>query len=168
MERLALLDVVEDTWHQLDAALAGLDEAAMLEPGVVEGWSIKDLLGHVAAWEQMALRHVDQWRRGGTPGGTGDFSVDAYNAAESARRRDWPLAQVRAEAAETRERLRTTLQSMADDEWHAVTGEGERRQTLGDWVGGALGGAAGPGTHAADHAQHIQAWRGTREHGVGL
>lgn len=117
MSRQALLAVVEETWGQVDAAIAGLDEAAMLEPGVVEEWSIKDLLGHVTAWEQMALLHVERWRRGETPGGgDANFSVDAYNTTEAARRSAWSLAQVQAEAVETRERLRATLQSLTDDE----------------------------------------------------
>ncbi len=158
MNRQELLAVVEDSWRQVDAAIDGLDEAAMVEPGVVETWSIKDLLGHIAAWEQMALRHVEQWRRGETPG-IGASSVDDYNASEAARRRDWPLPKVREEAAETRQRLRTMLESITDDEWATVVGEGERRGPLGDWVGGALGGPTGPGSHATEHAQHIRDWR---------
>ncbi len=163
MDRQALLAVVEDSWRQLDAAIADLDQAMMVEPGVVETWSIKDLLGHVAAWEQMALRHVDHYRRGEALGGQAEFTVDGYNASESARRRDWPLARTRDEVAETRQRLRTMLESMTDDEWQVVVGEGDRQSPLGDWVGGALGGAAGPGTHAADHAEHIRVWRLARE-----
>jgi len=38
-----------------------------------------------------------------------------------------------------------------------------REAPLGEWIGGALGGDDGPGTHAAEHAQHIMAWRAGRE-----
>ena len=159
MDRQELRAVVEESWRQFDAAIAGLDGATMMEPGVVEAWSIKDLLGHVTAWEQLALRHVEQARRGETPTGA---PVDDYNAAEAARRRDWPLAQVREEMAETRQRLLTLLESITDDEWATVVGEGVEQEPLGDWVGGALAGD-GPGTHAAEHARHIRAWRDARE-----
>ena len=53
------------------------------------------------------------------------------------------------------------LDSITDDEWDKVVGEGERAAPLRDWVGNALGGD-GPGTHAAEHAQQIRAWREPR------
>ena len=161
MNQRELLTTVEESWRQLDAALDGLDEAAMVEPGVVEAWSVKDLLGHVTAWDQMALGHVERWRRGEQPPAA--FSVDDYNAREAARRRDWSPATVREEAAETRQQLRSTLAAVTDDEWSAVVGEGDQQGPLGDWIGGPLAGSTGPGTHAAEHAEHIRAWRAARE-----
>jgi hypothetical protein len=162
MNRQQLLAVVEDTWRQLDAAIDGLDEAAMAEPGVVEAWSIKDLLGHIVTWEQMAVGRVDRWRRGESLVDPNWSSTDDYNAGEAARRHDWPLARIREEQAATRQQLRTTLESLTDDEWITIVGEDQLRGPLGDWIGGDLGGA-GPGTHAAEHAQHIRAWRDARE-----
>src|SRR5262245_53694858 len=162
MNRQQLLAVVEDTWRQLDTAIEGLEKAALSEPGVVEAWSIKDLLGHITAWEQMALRRVERWRRGEPLVDPDWTSTDAYNAGEAVRRRDLPLAAVAAESAETRQRLRATLEELTDDEWATLVGEDQQRGPLGDWIGGDLGGA-GPGTHAAEHAQHIRIWRDARE-----
>ena len=161
MNRQEFMDVVENSWQQLDAAIEGLDDATFVEPGVVDSWSLKDLLGHVTAWEQMALRHVDQWRRGEAPA---DAAVDDYNAHEAARRQGWSLEQVRQESAATRERFRAMLRSLTDEDWDTPVGEGERRGPLAAWIGGALGGDDGPGTHAVEHAQHIHAWRRAREH----
>src|SRR5262245_20109411 len=162
MHRQQLLDVVEDTWRQLDAAIDGLDEAALTEPGVVEAWSIKDLLGHITVWEQMALRRMERWRRGEPLIDPDWTSTDDYNAGEAAQRRDWPLARMREDQAVTRQQLRATLEALTDEEWATVASAGELRAPIGDWVGGDLGGA-GPGTHAAEHAQHIRAWRDARE-----
>jgi L-amino acid N-acyltransferase YncA len=161
MNQRELLAVVEDTWRRLDEATDGLDDAAMTEPGVVEQWSVKDLLGHVTAWEQMALLHVEQARRGETPTGLGETTLDQYNAREAAKRRDWSLQQVRQESAETRRQLRAMLESMTDEEWTTVHGEGERAAPLSTWVGRALAGDE-LGTHAAEHAQQIRAWRDQR------
>jgi hypothetical protein len=69
---------------------------------------------------------------------------------------------VRQEHVETRDRLRAALVAVSDEQWTRVYGEGERAAPLGDWVGGALGGKAGQGTHAAEHADHIRAWRERR------
>lgn len=162
MNARELLAVVEQTWRELDAAVDGLDDAALSEPGVVESWSAKDLLGHVVAWEQMALRHLDEARRGAPLTSSGGAAVDSYNAAESARRREWSLEQVRREVAETRQRLRGALEQVDDETWRSPLQAGEWQGTVGELFGGDLGGDAGPGTHAAEHAQHIREWRQQR------
>src|SRR5579871_1915142 len=98
MDRERTLAIVEENWRQLDAAVDGLDESALVEPGVVEGWSVRDLLGHVTAWEQAALRRLEESARGEAPATDEGASVDAFNAAEAARRLDWTPAQVKEEA----------------------------------------------------------------------
>ncbi|HWQ11427.1 MAG TPA: DinB family protein [Roseiflexaceae bacterium] len=153
------LEVLEASWRQLDEAIEGLDDAAMTEPGVTGAWSVKDLLGHVAAWEQLALRHIEDWRAGAAPQGVWGPAVDSFNAAESERRREAPLAAVREELTGTRQRLRAALAGLTDSDWDAVVGEGEDAAPLSRWVGGSLGGALGPGTHAAEHAHQILLWR---------
>lgn len=162
MEREQLQAVIEDSWRQLDATIAGLDETALIEPGVVEQWSVRDLIGHVTAWEQMALRHLEQGRRGETPTGLNGTTLDDYNAREARTCAQWSLQRVQREAIETRERLRAALMTVTGAEWATVYGEAERAASLGDWVGNALGGSAGQGTHATEHADHIRAWRERR------
>jgi len=41
-----------------------LDEAALVRPGVVGDWSLKDLIGHIAAWEHLVVDYLERWRRG--------------------------------------------------------------------------------------------------------
>jgi hypothetical protein len=147
--------VLEASWHQFDEAIAGLDEVAMAERGVVEDWSAKDLLGHVTAWERRAVGILERFGAGeqvgdGTPGG-----ADVFNAAESARRSGRPLAEIEQEFAGTRAQLRTLLAAISEEQWRTPVGGDE----LGAWVGGTLGGPLGPGTHAAEHAHHILVWR---------
>jgi hypothetical protein len=158
-----MMAVVEESWRQLDMAVAGLDEVALIEPGVVDRWSIKDLLGHVTAWNQLVVQHLERWRRGEPPLPRTWASTDEYNASEAARRQDWSLTQVLDEASATRQRLGDLLGAITDEEWGLMVTIGERERTLGEWVGGALSGESGPGTHAAEHAAQIQAWRVERE-----
>jgi hypothetical protein len=99
---------------------------------------------------------------GAAPTGLAGTTVDAFNAAEAARRLGWTPAQAREEAEATRSRLRSALESTSDEQWSALVGDGEKRQPLGDWVAGALNGPLGPGSHAAEHALHIWAWREAR------
>lgn len=160
--RLDLIASVEESWRRLDAAVEGLDEAALTESGVVGQWSIKDVLGHVTAWDQLAVEYLERWRRG-APAPERDWdSADDFNAREADRKQGWPLARIRDEADTARDRLRTLLVGINDDEWATPVTLFERERPLGEWVGGALNGDGGPGTHAAEHAEQIQAWRAAR------
>jgi len=157
--RVDLLPILEAAQRQLDEAVAGLDDATFVEPGVVDQWSIKDMVSHVAAWEQLALQYLERWRRGEPPLEPTWSSADEYNAVETARRDTWTLAEVRADAAETRRRLQTALAGITDEDWAGQITMRGREQPLGAWIGGALNGDDGPGTHAAEHARQIAAWR---------
>jgi hypothetical protein len=161
-----MIAMIEASWRDLDTTIAGLDDAALLEPGVVQAWSIKDLLGHVTAWEHLALQYLECWRRGEPPPERDWDSTDAYNAREAARRTSWTLAQVQDEAADTRRRLHAVLATITAEEWASRVTIRDRERPLGDWIGGALSGDAGPGTHAAEHATQIRAWRAARERAV--
>ncbi len=160
-----LLPIVEASQRRFDEAIAGLDDAAMIEPGVVEQWSIKDLVSHIAAWEHLVVQYLERWRRGEPALEPTWSSADEYNAGESARRHTWTLTQVRDDAAETRRRLQALLVGMTDEKWDMQMTMRGRERPLGAWVGGALSGDDGPGTHAAEHARQIVAWRSKRESG---
>lgn len=58
MTRDELIASTEESWQRLDAAVAGLDDAALVEPDVVGPWSVKDLLGHVTAWDLLPAGSV--------------------------------------------------------------------------------------------------------------
>lgn len=160
-----LMTSVAASQRHFDAAIADLDDAAMMEPGVVERWSIKDLVGHVAAWEDLVVQNLERWRRGEPPLEPAWSSADEYNAGEASRRASWTLAQVRDDAATTRQRLHALLAGITDEEWELRITMRGRERPLGVWIGGALSGPEGPGTHATEHAQHIRVWRRGLESG---
>ncbi len=162
MHKDAVLAIVEDSWRQVDAAAAGLDAAALVEPGVVGAWSVTDLVGHVTACEQIALSLITVRHSGTAPAGTVEVAVDEYNATETARRRAWSPIQVQTEAAATRAQLRSALEVLTDEDWALPLRVGARTAPLGEWVGDALGSAL-PGAHASAHAQEIWCWRAARE-----
>lgn len=161
MERQELLRVLEASWQALDAATTGLGTTELEEPGVVGPWAVVEVLGHVTAWEQQALRLIGQWQRGEPLGFITGPGVDSYNAAEAARRRGWSPEQIRAEQAETRRQLRAAIAAADDEAWAAPLPVGDQQWSIGRAVAGALGGD-GPGDHAAEHARQIQAWRARR------
>jgi hypothetical protein len=49
---------IDAAWRDWLDALNSVPEARWTEPGVCGDWSIKDLLGHVAVWDNIAVRKL--------------------------------------------------------------------------------------------------------------
>ncbi len=52
----------------LSQLLATLSPGQLVQPGIVGEWSIKDVLAHLTAWEQMAIGWYTAGARGERPG----------------------------------------------------------------------------------------------------
>ncbi len=51
-----VVDKLEKRWHAFQSSFAGLSNESMVMRGVAGGWSVKDLLGHVATWEEEVMK----------------------------------------------------------------------------------------------------------------
>lgn len=56
----SLLHEIESRWSELGAATRGLSLEELIEPNVVGTWSIKEVLAHIAAWEQEGARRIEE------------------------------------------------------------------------------------------------------------
>ncbi len=96
--REELLRAEEQGWRSLNELIAGLADEELERPEVTpEGWSVKDLMWHIACWSADCVRALDQMRAGTFTGSTFDEDVETVNRRflEVSRRLD--LATVRAE-----------------------------------------------------------------------
>jgi methylphosphotriester-DNA--protein-cysteine methyltransferase len=147
MDRQQLLKRLEHAWTALKASYAGLTEAQMKEPGVMESWSVKDILAHVTIWEEEALMYLPLITRGGKPpryrqqGG-----IDAFNARMIEQKRGLPLVEVLHALEETHHRLLDYLQSVPEAQFRAET-PFRHRLRLDTY------------SHYLLHARAIRAWR---------
>src|SRR3954462_4314502 len=66
-------------------------------------WSLKDLLGHLAHWEELALETIARSQADDRISRVALDDVDEENANDIARKLDWPLERVRTEARSTHE-----------------------------------------------------------------
>lgn len=86
---------LETERKRLEANLATLTPAAMLETGVVGEWSVKDILAHLADWEAHMPVWVTEARSGAvvvTPEhGYSWDRLDLFNKTIYERHRDQPL-----------------------------------------------------------------------------
>ena len=91
---------LRESWERIRTLVDSLSAVEMVEPGVVEDWSVKDLLGHMAFWAGKAAADLKLLGEGRpeaveTPGG--DEQVNKWNAREAAARKGKSLPELRAE-----------------------------------------------------------------------
>jgi len=58
-ERLAMLQTASRAWLDLSRTLAKLSDAQLLKPNTIGTWSGKDLIAHIANWEQVATEAIE-------------------------------------------------------------------------------------------------------------
>ena len=81
---------------------------------VIGEWSVKDVLGHVASWDDEFARRIERFARGEHPGVLG-VSIDAWNAEQAQKKWDWTIAQAMEDVVATRRRLLNLVNSLPDD-----------------------------------------------------
>ncbi len=122
MTRDEVLQALERDRAQLQAALEGLDHQVVTTVPVVGEWTIKDLLGHMAMWHQVALQFIADYKQTGLPKSLGfddDAAVDAHNRREAERRREWSVAQVGAELDASYRELAAAVAGLNDKQLNA-------------------------------------------------
>ncbi|HEX2267499.1 MAG TPA: DinB family protein [Actinomycetota bacterium] len=170
--RQEAVSIIEEGHARLHELLDLIPEADLVRESTIGGgeWSAKDLIGHIATWEEMALRSLDEWRRREIPwveqehgpfGGPGNEAVDAINAQAVEEKRRLSLNDVRRGAQEIHQRLVTEITALSDEEWRAKTfypTEGGRRNRLVTLLGAVLGAPKGPFAHAFAHIPDAEAF----------
>ena len=89
------LERLERSWRNLTEALDGIPEERLAEPGAVGAWSVKDVMGHLAFWDEQALLAAERHLAGQPPVVVPD--VQAMNEREAAARAGRTVAEQRAE-----------------------------------------------------------------------
>jgi hypothetical protein len=95
MTKDELIQKIESEWDKLQAALDGLTEEQMYQPGVVGDWSIKDILAHITAWQTRLITTMFKAEKGFTPETTEPGkTVDQMNEKFYREMKDRPFEQV--------------------------------------------------------------------------
>lgn len=149
---------------RLDDAIGALPVARLTEPALNDGWSVKDALAHVAAWEQRCLGWITSSLRGEHPADRREFEatygdeakwaqvIDSFNARVYAENRERPLDDVLAEYRRSFAEMVQTLESLSEEDLF----DGGRFA----WTAGrplALFVRGNADEHYAEHAEQIEA-----------
>ncbi len=99
-------------------SLAGISEEDILRPNAVEKWTLKDLLGHIAAWDEESLRVIQAFAMQAEPkysysiSERNDYAV--WNAEQIEVRRERKLEQIRDEFENARRDLIQVIEGVTD------------------------------------------------------
>lgn len=123
MTKATVLVKIEAAWSDFNASWAGLTAEQMQKPGVMEAWSVKDLIAHVSWWEEESLNHLPEIIMGIRPQ---RYSVlygglDAFNALMTEKWRPLSLAEVQHKAAATHSQLMSYLESIPEGHFTSKT-----------------------------------------------
>ena len=133
---------IDDSWRGLIAALDGIPDERLAEPGVAGEWSIKDVMGHVAFWDEQAVIAARRHLAGEPPR---QVDWQAVNKREAAARAGRSAAEQRAEMERAHEAVVTLLRTTPPTDPNAVG------------LCGCLEGDTYQ--HYDKHAADIRAWR---------
>ena len=146
-----LLAKLGATWAAFEDSFAGMSDARLVEPGVVDDWSVKDIMAHVTTWEAEALKHLPTIMQGGRPPRYVTFGgIDAFNARMTEQKRHLSLAEVRKQLGDTHQRLVDFVRNSPPEQFSRETRS--RRRLRNDTYG-----------HYPEHTAAIHEWRERRE-----
>jgi hypothetical protein len=100
------ISLLKGAYKELALATHDIPDERMLER-VAGEWSAKDILAHLASWDEFAAADLRRVARGHIPclAAYPAHEVDAFNEFMMKPRRTWPLVQVRFESEHWHEEL---------------------------------------------------------------
>jgi hypothetical protein len=116
-----LLNRVADSWRGLDEKVSSLSEARLTTAGS-DGWSAKDHLAHISAWEESLIALLEGHDRNaavglfGTEAESAGHDVDAINAVIQRRSKDRLAADVLATFRATHRRCVAAIEALSDED----------------------------------------------------
>lgn len=152
------IHILEEGRARIEELLDRLPAPGMTRPGLGGGtWSPKDLIGHLASWEEYALDALAAWERDERAPIDGlqfTLSTSRINDQAVQRKAAWSVARVRRDADRTHRELIEAIAGMSDVRWYAPT-TSRGRKPLGARVGAILSGAR-PFDHDGSHLKSLR------------
>ena len=141
VDKTSILNEMSISYAALEEILTTLDKTQYFTEGVIPGWSIKDILAHIASWHHRLLMWLDAAVRNEEPTISGPDNVeemDALNAQFYQKNKSRPLDEVLADFLTTHQQIMDIVQAMPEDDlmsphrfawsqgkplWHFIAGD---------------------------------------------
>ena len=83
---------------------------------ICPGWTIKEVVGHITAWEMVIDKALKAFKAGDPPYFLGEQDFDLFNKGEVEKRSSWTLDEVIREWGEVRDDLKKTITKLNEDD----------------------------------------------------
>ncbi|HEY6538580.1 MAG TPA: maleylpyruvate isomerase N-terminal domain-containing protein [Candidatus Dormibacteraeota bacterium] len=155
-DAVAELERLDEQYQELLRSLASADWERRSTIGDGD-WSLRDLVGHVMSWEELALAAIADAISGRKPPPpSGD--IDQINQDMVERQRQLSLEALRSGATATHARLIQTISELPPETWTRPMALGDDPpEELGEVVGGVLGAEDHPFGHLLAHLDDLRA-----------
>jgi hypothetical protein len=114
-----VLDLIRSSHDALEQAIARMSDGQISAPTADGGWSVKDLMAHITAWERILLRsHIEGRPYAQAVANDGPLpqftTVDEINDWLYQQSKATPLADVRENFQSTYQQVLTAIQQMTE------------------------------------------------------
>lgn len=123
MDKAQLLAEMNSGYTALETVLAPLDQQQMTTPGVTGDWSIKDILAHLAVWQNYLVIRLQAAARNEVPAIQGILSdedggsaIDRLNAGFYEENKSRPLDDVMADFRKTYRQIEDGVQALKGED----------------------------------------------------
>jgi hypothetical protein len=157
IDKASIFNQMRTNYAALEEILAPLDKTQMTTKGVIDGWSIKDMLAHISSWHHRLLTWLDAAIRNVEPAISGPDNVeemDALNAQFYLENKSRPLDEVLTDFRTTHQQIMDIIQVMREEDlispqrfawtqgsplWQLVAGDTyehyqEHRKQIQEWL----------------------------------
>lgn len=107
-----LVNEIDRIRQEMESTVAKADTSREICPG----WTIKEAIGHITAWEIVIHKAIQAHQAGDPPYFLHEQDFDIFNEEAVAYRSTWSLEQVLQEWKEVRTDLKKTILSLKDDD----------------------------------------------------
>ena len=110
-----LIKSIDSVRSELTVMLDSIDPDLEICPG----WKIKEVVGHITAWEIVIDKALKAFQAGDPPYFLREQDFDLFNKGEVEKRSGWTLADVIREWEEVRKELKGTITKLNEDDLSA-------------------------------------------------
>ncbi|MEK7439583.1 MAG: ClbS/DfsB family four-helix bundle protein [Chloroflexota bacterium] len=155
MNKQQLLTALNEERAKFLKSIEGLSNEQMTEKGVIDDWSIKDMLAHIATWESEMVTFIAQLQQGKKPR-TNLMSdkVDALNAEFYKNNKNRPLDRILTDFHGVRKQTIKQVELLSEKE---LTDPKHSPHTKGNALWEII--ESDSFGHEAEHRGQVEEWR---------
>jgi hypothetical protein len=119
VNKTSILNELSTSYAALEEILASLDKTQYFIEGIIPGWSIKDILSHMASWHHRLLKLLDAAARNEEPAISGPDNVeemDALNAQFYQENKILPLDEVLTDFRSSYRHILNIVEAMPEED----------------------------------------------------